>query len=160
MGVIFMKNRLEKMWNRQGEGKLQIIDLENGFFDVSFNNQEHFDTVFQEGPWLVADHYLIVQRWKPKFDPLEYDVTKITAWIRVSKSRLEYYNVRFLWRIRRLVWRTLKLDPSTSITSRGKFARICVDLELRKKLVRLVEIGERNYVGKMGKLWWRRIGLT
>ncbi|RYQ95744.1 hypothetical protein Ahy_B08g091089 [Arachis hypogaea] len=30
-----------------------------------------------EGPWMIADHYLLVQRWRPLFIPHEMDVQNI-----------------------------------------------------------------------------------
>lgn len=94
---------------------------------------------------MVVDHYLVVQRWRPNFDPFVCRVTKIAVWIRVSGLSLEYYNIRALWRVGNLFGRTLKVDSVTSLNSRGKFACICVEISLRRKLIPDVEIGERLY---------------
>ncbi|KAF7844636.1 putative RNA-directed DNA polymerase [Senna tora] len=146
VGVTFMRNRLEKLWQRKGSGPSQIIDLENGYFAVSFTNQDDYLYAFQEGPWLIADHYLIVQRWRPNFDPYNgNEVTKIAAWVRVPNLPLEFYNAKCLCRVGNLIGKTLKIDPTTSITSRGKFARICVEINLKKKLVPHVVIRGRCY---------------
>ncbi|KAF7824071.1 uncharacterized protein G2W53_022215 [Senna tora] len=144
VGVTFMKNRLEKLWKRDGD--VSIIDLEQGFFAVSFTNQNDFVYAYQEGSWMVADHYLVVQRWRPNFNPKDAnEVTKIAAWVRVPSLPLEFYNARCLWRIGDLVGRALKIDPTTSLTSRGKFARICVEINLKKQLVQQVEVRGRCY---------------
>ncbi|KAF7806787.1 Retrovirus-related Pol polyprotein LINE-1 [Senna tora] len=117
-----------------------------GFFAVSFTNQNDFVYAYQEGPWMVADHYLVVQRWRPNFNPKDAnEVTKIAAWVRVPGLPLEFYNARCLWRIGDLVGKTLKIDPTTSLTSRGKFARICVEINLKKQLVPQVEVKGRCY---------------
>lgn len=145
VGVNFMKNLLEKLWNRHGLGKMQIIDLPEGFFAVSFATLEEYNYAYHEGPWLVADHYLIVQKWRPNFIPLVDNVTKIAAWVRVPKLPLEYYNARALWRVGNLIGRTLKVDTTTSLTSRGKFARLCVEINLEQKLVPQVEIMGLSY---------------
>ncbi|KAF7815394.1 putative ribonuclease H protein At1g65750 family [Senna tora] len=117
-----------------------------GFFAVSFTNQNDFVYAYQEGPWMVADHYLVVQRCRPNFNPKDAnEVTKIAAWVRVPSLPLEFYNARCLWRIGDLVGRTLKIDPTTSLTSRGKFARICIEINLKKQLVPQVEVRGRCY---------------
>ncbi|KAF7833066.1 uncharacterized protein G2W53_015399 [Senna tora] len=144
VGVTFMKNRLEKLWKRDGE--LTIIDLELGFYAVSFTHQSDFLYAYQEGPWMVADHYLVVQRWRPNFCPKDAnEVTRIAAWVRIPSLPLEFYNVRRLNRIGGLIGKTLKVDPTTSLTSRGKFARICVEINLKKQLVPWVEVTGRSY---------------
>ncbi|KAF7827296.1 uncharacterized protein G2W53_018460 [Senna tora] len=98
MGVSLMCNRLEKLWGRNGG--VQITDLDNGYFACSFNNQEDYLHAFQGGPWMIADHYLIVQRWRPNFDPFdENDVTRIAVWVRIPNLPLEFYNVRCLGRV-------------------------------------------------------------
>ncbi|KAF7839819.1 DNA polymerase alpha subunit B [Senna tora] len=144
LGVAFMKTRIERLWSKTWS--VQIIDLENGFFAVTFTSQEDFTHAYQEGPWLIADHYLIVQKWKPNFDPYAMlEKTRIVAWIRVPGLPLEYYNVRCLRRVGDLIRKTLKVDQNTSLTSRGKFARICVEINLKRQLVPQVEICGRNY---------------
>ncbi|KAF7833342.1 non-LTR retroelement reverse transcriptase-like [Senna tora] len=144
LGVTFMKGRIEKMWSKAG--RVQIIDLENGYYAVTFTNKEDYTHAYQEGLWLIADHYLIVQKWQPNFDPFAtMEKTRIAAWIRVPGLPLEYYNVRCLRRVGDLVGKTLKVDPNTSLTSRGKFARICVEINLRRQLVPQVNVCGRNY---------------
>ncbi|KAF7844981.1 uncharacterized protein G2W53_001886 [Senna tora] len=73
------------------------------------------------------------------------DVTRIAAWVRIPSLPLEFYNVHCLRRIGGLIGRTIKVDPTTSLTSRGKFARICVEINLKKQLVPQVEVRGRSY---------------
>ena len=48
---------------------------------------------------------------------------------------MELYNPKFLWRAGAKLGTMLKIDENTSIHSRGKFARICVEIDLRRQLV-------------------------
>ncbi|KAF7804220.1 putative ribonuclease H protein At1g65750 family [Senna tora] len=144
IGVGFMINRLEKLWKKNGA--VTTIDLENGFFAVSFTSQDDYLVALQGGPWIIADHYLLVQRWRPNFNSLSAEEpTKIAVWIRIPNLPLEFYNARCLWKIGRLIGRTLKLDPATSITTRGKFARICIEIKLGNKLKPMIEVKDRRY---------------
>ncbi|KAF7807476.1 hypothetical protein G2W53_039637 [Senna tora] len=121
VGVNFMTNKLEKLWKRNGNGEMQVIDLEHRYYAVSFTNQEDYLYAYEEGPWLIADHYLIVQRWRPNFNTRDSEeVSKVAVWIRVPSLPLEFYNAHCLRRVGNLVGKTLKIDPTTSITSRGK----------------------------------------
>ncbi|RZB50930.1 hypothetical protein D0Y65_047683 [Glycine soja] len=48
--------------------------------------------------------------------------------------QLNLFNEKFLWRLGSTLGEMLKIDKVTTIQSRGKFARICVELDLDKPL--------------------------
>ncbi|KAI9088270.1 hypothetical protein K1719_029991 [Acacia pycnantha] len=62
-----IRDRVNRMW--RPKDPLKIIPLNNGYYIVSFSNKEDKEYAFQEGPWMIEDHYLIVQRWRPNFNP-------------------------------------------------------------------------------------------
>ncbi|XP_034199438.1 uncharacterized protein LOC117614659 [Prunus dulcis] len=62
------------------------------------------------GPWVIAGQYLVMQRWKPGFDPQVEQVTRMTVWVR------------------------------------GKYARVCVGIDLTQPLEAFVQ-GEDNWYG-------------
>lgn len=87
---------------------------------------------------MLADHYQEVMRWRPNFDPWKTESKKkIAAWI--PGLPIEFYNLDSLWRvggmIGGMIGRTLKVDMATTIASRGKCARLCVEMDLRKRLL-------------------------
>jgi len=47
-------------------GVIQIIDndVHDGYYQINFSNEEDYKHALFEGPWIVADHVLVVQRWK------------------------------------------------------------------------------------------------
>ncbi|KAI9122995.1 hypothetical protein K1719_005884 [Acacia pycnantha] len=107
------------MW--RPKDPLKLIPLSNGYFIVSFSNKEDKEYAFQEGPWMIDDHYLIVQRWRPNFNPWKADLQcNIAAWV----------------------------DRSTSIYDKGGFARICVEIDLKKPLTPTYTVfgEERNII--------------
>lgn len=53
-------NSLPKRW--QPKQAMDIIDRENDYFLVKFVDKDDLSRVFDGGPWLIADHYLVVQR--------------------------------------------------------------------------------------------------
>ncbi|RYR68771.1 hypothetical protein Ahy_A03g015243 [Arachis hypogaea] len=86
--------------------------------------------------WMVAGHYLVVQRWRPFFLESEKAVRKIAAWIRIPNLPIELYNHR----VCSILGHMLKIDRSTSIHSRGCFARICVEIDLTKNLIPKISV--------------------
>ncbi|XP_016168984.1 uncharacterized protein LOC107611585 [Arachis ipaensis] len=114
---------------------INVIDMDRDYFLVHFSDEDDYSHALTGGPWMVAGHYLIVQRWRPFFLESEKAVRKIAAWIRIPDLPIELYNHRFLWRVGSAIGTMLKIDRAMSIHSRGRFARICVEIDLTKKLV-------------------------
>lgn len=108
--------------------------MADGFFLVFFSAEEDYSYALYEGPWMIADNYLIVQRWRPMFLQNVESVRKVAVWIPIPKLPLELYNTSFLWRIGSGLGTMLKVDRLTSIYSRGQYDRICVEIDLDKPL--------------------------
>jgi hypothetical protein len=116
-----LESYLQRKWARKG--KIQIVDMADGFHLIYFSSQEDYNFALFEGPWMIADHYyLIVQRWQPLFLQNAAISSKVAVWIRIPKLPLELYNTVFLCRIGSAMGITLKIDKQTSIHCRGKYA--------------------------------------
>ncbi|KAI9125728.1 hypothetical protein K1719_003146 [Acacia pycnantha] len=151
MGASFptyvIRDRINRMW--RPKDALKLIPLSNGYYVVSFSNKEDREYAFQEGPWMIEDHYLIVQRWRPNFNPWKADFQcVIAAWVRLPDVPFEFYNVESLRRIGNMIGKMIKVDRSTSVYDKGGFARICVEIDLKKPLLPtyLVFGEERNII--------------
>ncbi|MBA0586006.1 hypothetical protein Gorai_016761 [Gossypium raimondii] len=46
-----------------------LMDVENGYYLVQFQNRDDSDMALSQGPWIVFRHYLTVQPWTVDFDP-------------------------------------------------------------------------------------------
>lgn len=56
-------------------------------------------------------------------------------WIRLPEVPLEYFTKKSMQCIGNAFGRLVKVDNTTTTTSRGKYARICVELDLSKPLL-------------------------
>lgn len=127
-----LENRLLRSW--QKNGTIKITDLADDYYLVRLSSKGDYRHAIFEGPWKVADHYLIVQRWRPFFS-LNASMSKnVAVWIRIPKHPIELCNDKFLWRIGSKLCTMLKVAKLTSIHDCGKFATICVELDLDKQL--------------------------
>ncbi|XP_028757252.1 uncharacterized protein LOC114716409 [Neltuma alba] len=134
-----MKNSLKWMWKTTKA--FTTRDIDNGYFVVSFEDEEDLNRIYQEGPWMVSNRYLVVQRWRPNFDPWSADLQKkIAVWIRIPLLPLEFFNAESLKMIGSLIGRALKIDRVTYGSERGKYARICVEIDIKKRLKSAVNI--------------------
>ncbi|CAL2260059.1 unnamed protein product [Prunus armeniaca] len=69
----------------------------------------------------------------------------MAIWIRVSAIQLECFDVWALKRIGNLLGKLLKIDAHTTSQNRGKFAKLCVELDLTKPLEAFVQINQIWY---------------
>ncbi|KAJ1427557.1 Reverse transcriptase zinc-binding domain [Sesbania bispinosa] len=133
MGFRFMSKRIQQLWANKGH--VSVVDIDADYLSIRFADPDDYKHALYEGPWLIADHYLLVQRWRPKFKPSQDTMRKIAVWARIPQLPMELYNKHFLWRAGQQLDTMLKVDDLTSIHSRGRFARICVEIDLRRQLV-------------------------
>lgn len=132
VGYKVLCNRLESLWNRsQG---FSVIDLENDFFLVKFKTEEDAYYALTQGPWTILGHYLAVQQWSPSFDCSRETIDSIIAWIRLPGMPLHYYHKKILTMLGHVIGNVVRIDYNTESASRGKFARIAVELDLAKSL--------------------------
>lgn len=59
---------------------------------------------------------------------------KVAVWIHIPRLPMELSNATFLKRIGTSLGTMLKIDNLTSIHGRGKYARICVEIDLEEPL--------------------------
>ena len=56
------------------------------------------------------------------------------VWVRLSKLPVEWCDVVLLWDIGGMLGTVLKVDPITESQARGRFARICIEIDITKPL--------------------------
>ncbi|MBA0746508.1 hypothetical protein Gogos_009018 [Gossypium gossypioides] len=59
IGFNALYNRVSTSWNLKN--RFQLMDLENGFFLLLFQNKDDLDRVIFWGPWAIFRHYLFVR---------------------------------------------------------------------------------------------------
>ncbi|XP_057441890.1 uncharacterized protein LOC130733681 [Lotus japonicus] len=133
LGYKLMKAKLTSLWKLSGD--FDLIDVDNGFYMVKFDRDEDRDKVMSGGPWMIFDHYLAVATWSPEFISPAARVKKTLAWIRIPGLNVAFYNESYLMSAARAIGKPIRLDRNTLRADRGRFARICVELDLDKPVV-------------------------
>ena len=139
----FLRERLLQRWKLKGP--MTLIDLENNFFIVKFLLDEDMEYVLTGGPWQIVGQYVTTQRWKPGFDPNKEKIMHMTAWVRINGLNVEFFRFDVLEKIGNLIGHTVKVDSHTMSQARGKFARICVELDISKPLTPFIIVEGRTY---------------
>ncbi|XP_058749521.1 uncharacterized protein LOC131622500 [Vicia villosa] len=131
------------MWVKKGI--INIIDLSNDYYLVTFSHDQDHMNAIMNGPWFIYDHYLTVKAWSPDFHPKCDTIKSVAVWVRIAELPIEYYDSRVLHHIGDNIGKTIKVDKNTGMHERGKYARICVEVDLTKPLVAMFMIKERKY---------------
>ncbi|ONK81627.1 uncharacterized protein A4U43_C01F31250 [Asparagus officinalis] len=76
---------------------------------------------------------------------METVIDKTLVWIRITGLNMRYYNESLLLAITAAIGRPVKVDRNTLHANRGKFARICVEIDLSKPVIGRVCILGRWY---------------
>jgi hypothetical protein len=143
IGYKALETRLKQMWVKKGI--INIIDLGNDYYLVTFSHDLDHDVALTNGPWFIYDHYLTVKEWSPNFHPQSDTIKKVAVWVRISGLPIEYYDSRVLRNIGNKIGSTVKVDKNTVMQEKGKYARLCVEVDLTKPLLAMFMIKERKY---------------
>lgn len=129
----YLLRRLRTIWHPKAG--MELIAIENDFFLVKFASMEDYSFAKYEGPWMVLDYYLIINSWTPNFDPTDDKTEKILVWVRFPSLPIEYFDENFQMKIGGNIGEPMKVDYATRIVSRGKYDRLCVEVDLAKPLL-------------------------
>ncbi|CAL1407999.1 unnamed protein product [Linum trigynum] len=136
----FIHRRIQKMWARTGG--IKIGDIGNGCLQATFDSQlDHYCALYG-GPWTIEDHYIALEPWRIDFDP-DFDSISHAVWVRLPRLPLAYFDEEIMYDIGDKLGRVEKIDYNTANDSRGNYARICVEIDLRKRLISKYKIKRR-----------------
>jgi hypothetical protein len=141
IGYKALETRLKQLWVRQGVISI-IIDLSHDYFLVHFTSKGDQYRALTEGPWMIYDHYLSVSKWSPDFNPAKNKIEKMAVWVRFSGLPIEYYDKKILNGIGNRIGKTVKVDKNTLLQEHGKYACLCVEVDLTKPLLAMFTIKE------------------
>ncbi|XP_031091089.1 uncharacterized protein LOC115996090 [Ipomoea triloba] len=133
IGYNYLHKKLKSMWNLKAH--FDMIALENDYFLVRFASAIEYAYAKQQEPWKILDHYLVVKEWYPNFDPSTDKTVSLLVWVRFPKLPIEYFNYNFLEKVGKKMGRPIRADMNTSTGSRGRYARILVEVDITKPLL-------------------------
>ncbi|GAU42633.1 hypothetical protein TSUD_238250 [Trifolium subterraneum] len=143
LGYNIMKNKLKNVWKLMGG--IELMDVGSAFYMVKFDGEDDKNKVINGGPWMIYDHYLAVRQWTPNFNASTTKIDKTMVWIRIPSLNLAFYDESVLWAIASMVGNPIKVYLHTLKVARGRFARMCVEVDLIKPVVGSVGINGEWY---------------
>ncbi|PPR91394.1 hypothetical protein GOBAR_AA29289 [Gossypium barbadense] len=124
IGFSILQNKIYSMW--RPIATIHMMDIENDYFLVKFQNKLDYEKVLSEGPWTIFGQYFTVQPWTMAFDSTQAYPSVVMAWIKFPALPSYLYNHKIITEIRELVGKVVKLDMNTDSKANGKFSRMAV----------------------------------
>ncbi|KAK9998046.1 hypothetical protein SO802_017649 [Lithocarpus litseifolius] len=140
MGFSFMQTKLLSLW--KPAGRMDCVDLGKDFFLVHFSLKEDYSSVLRKGPWFFGDHFLSIRPWEPNINLDTANVSFVATWVRLNSLPIEYYEVEVLNEIGQAIGKVLRIDTHTALGSKGRYARLCVQIDVDKPLPTTILIGK------------------
>ncbi|KAF3664896.1 hypothetical protein FXO38_09877 [Capsicum annuum] len=134
-----LKQKLTNIWKPTEETNL--VDLGSEYFLLKFAKEQNMNHVLHDGPWFVQNGYFSVQRWEPKFVASKAKEAYTALWLRLLKLPSEFYDFEILRKVGDRVGLLLRVDTCTSMTSRERYAKLCVQVPMEQPLLHHVYIG-------------------
>ncbi|KAL8161183.1 hypothetical protein V2J09_012672 [Rumex salicifolius] len=138
-----LDRRLRDLW--EPRAGIWVVDLPRQFFMIRFDSEEDYHVALTGGPWKVFGSYLLVQDWTPEFDPLCDDIVTTPVWVQIAGLPLVYYHKTILKGITSTIGHPVRIDMTTLKLQRGRFARVCVEVDLKKPLKGTVLVNRERY---------------
>ncbi|XP_010480590.1 PREDICTED: uncharacterized protein LOC104759346 [Camelina sativa] len=149
ISIAVLSRKLRELWNPKGG--MYVLDLPRQFFMIRFDIEEEFLAALTGGPWKAFGSYLMVKAWSPEFDPLRDEIVMTPVWIRLTNIPLNFYHQSILMRLAKGLGSPIKVNMMTLNVERARFARVYVEVNLRKPLKGTIMInGERYFVAYEG----------
>lgn len=134
-----VRHNLTQLWY---DTEFKFSDIPN-YYVLRFEQDIYRDKVLMEAPWFLMGRYLVQRRWIPNFIPDANDIPlEMIVWVRGPNLPKKYNNSLFQWRLGKKVGTSVDMNTPVqgqgdkSRAERGIFARVTVEVDLRRKLQR------------------------
>jgi len=90
--------------------------------------------VFDQRPWYVSGLNFVLIPCVPFFDPYNTQISRVDQWIRFPRLPWEFWEAEYIAELLKCVGSVARIDQNTLLRLKGKFARVCVNIEVTKPL--------------------------
>lgn len=120
--------------------KFQFHIHTSGWLVFHFENQQDRDLVLNGGPYFVFGCPLLLKVMPQCFEFDDEDISILPVWINLPSLPLELWNAKALSKIVSKVGRPISTDRLTQTKERISYARVLVEVDAAKELVRSVHL--------------------
>lgn len=114
--------------------------LPRGFLLIKLSYEEDYERLWSKGSMFIGPLGIRFSKWTPEFD-FSAESSIAPVWIRLPELPLHLYNKKSLFSLGKILGNPVKVDDFTADASRGAFARICVEVDVLKPLLKQIWVG-------------------
>lgn len=140
MSFSFLIEKIRSMW--KPSGGMDCIDLGYDYYLVKFELEEDVDHILKGGLWFIGQHFLAIRQWEPAFKASTATLSSVAVWIKLPELPIEFYETNAFLKIGRAIGPVLWIDSHTANGEKGCFARLCIQVNLDKPLIKFVYLGK------------------
>lgn len=138
LNMKMVKNFMVKVWN-----SIKLPDLyyhDEGYFILRFNMHADKDTILMNDSYTIRNVPLLLHEWKPGFN-LKRDMLKnLPLWVKLPHLPLHLWGSKSLSKIGSAIGIPLVTDECNASKLRVSYARILVEVDISKELVKEITI--------------------
>ena len=120
---------------------MDCVNLGKDYFLIRFHSPDDYDNVLKGGPWFVGEHFLAIKPWEPYFRASGDNLTSVAVWVRFPELPIEFFDLEVPKEIGSAVGPVLRIDSYTANGSRGSYARLCIQVDIDRPLIKSIRIG-------------------
>ncbi|KAF7814603.1 reverse transcriptase [Senna tora] len=119
----------------------QLVNIGLGFFVLISGCVEDRWKALLSGITFIDGHFLYVRPWVPCFNPASAIHEAFSSvWVRLTNLPIEFFNPGVLVRIGNAMGSFLGMDEPTHSLTLARYARICVLVDLKKKIPSAIDL--------------------
>lgn len=69
---------------------VEVFPFEEAHCIFQFRTEKDKEAAMVNGPWLIADQLLRMERWMPNFQPGSSPINTMVVWLRLPNLSMEY----------------------------------------------------------------------
>lgn len=139
VGYNYLTFKINAMW--KPTARMDCVDLGKDFFLIKFYENGDYNRVLRGGPWFIGEHFLAIKPWEPYFKASESSFSLVAVWVRFPELPIEFYDRSVLLEIGKAIGPVLRIDSYTASGSRGSYACLCIQIDLKKPLINTIKVG-------------------
>ena len=148
-------SRTKADW-RVVKGDVDYLEMGNGWILLRFANPQDLALVWSERPWHIQGDLLVLQPWKPSFDPYLEEIRWVDLWVRIPRLPTELLNFDSIANMLAAndIGALIKLDQRSLLRNKIRFARACVRVDIQGPLLEFAEVSRSGDIVHGYVIWY------
>nr|CCA65994.1 hypothetical protein [Beta vulgaris subsp. vulgaris] len=148
-------SRTKADW-RVVKGDVDYLEMGNGWILLRFANPQDLALVWSERPWHIQGDLLVLQPWKPSFDPYLEEIKWVDLWVRIPRLPTELLNFDSIANLLASndIGALIKLDQRSLLRNKIRFARACIRVDIQGPLLEFAEVSRSGDLRHGYVIWY------